>query len=138
MTPPPLSQSEFCSCPDAYHPFTNQDNNISFLLHICYTECVIMVILIIMILARLITHLEDEEWVWFMICSGILLIFSLIIGFHKHNIPSCKSQVLVQQSSRSNKRRNPNPGMTREELISRFKAEEQELIIRAMIQLLRE
>ena len=138
MTPPSLRQTDFCSCPDSCHQLTIQDNKISFVLHICYTEWMIMVILVIMILARLITNLEDEEWVWFMICSGILLIFSLIVGFHKHTIPSCKSQVLVQHSSRRDKGRNHHPGMTREEVISRFKSEEQELIIRAMIHLLTE
>jgi hypothetical protein len=138
MTPPSLSQTDFFSCPDSCHPLTIQDHNISFLLHICYIEWVIMIIVIIMILTRLITNLEDEEWVWFMICSGILLIFSLIIGSHKHTIPSYKSQVLVQHSSRSDKGRGRHPGMTREEVISRFKAEEQELIIRAMIHLLTE
>ena len=59
-----------------------------------------MGILTMMIMAKL-TYLEDKEFVWFMIYSGLLLIFSIpfLVGLHKHTDPSCNCQ--VRHSSRS-------------------------------------
>jgi hypothetical protein len=92
---------ELCSCPESCCPSKQEDTNLKFLLRVCYTEWVIMGIITIMIMAKL-TYLEDKEWVWFMMYSGMLLIFSIpfMVGLHKHTDPSCDCQ--VQHSSRSN------------------------------------
>ena len=93
----PTSSHHFCSC-----PLANNNKIINLLLGICYGEWVIMGILLILILAN-ITVMKDIELVWFVIYSGILLIFilPLIVGLHEHTTghtePSCSCD--VQESS---------------------------------------
>jgi len=50
-----------------------------------------MAILATTIIIRMVTYLEDEEWVWYKIFSGMLLIFSIPFTFcsHDHPAPTC-------------------------------------------------
>merc|ERR1719431_1158576 len=81
-----------CSCSEACCPSSKQsDKDIKNLLRVCYSEWVIMGILATMIMLKMETYLDDEEWVGYMIYSTMLFVFSLpfIVGFHSHTVPRC-------------------------------------------------
>jgi len=84
--------NEICSCPETCCPSSKEsDNDIKNLLRVCYSEWIIMGILAMMIMMKMETYLDDDEWVWYMICSTMLFVFSLpfTVGFHDHTTPRC-------------------------------------------------
>jgi len=84
--------NENCSCPETCCPSSKEsDNDIKNLLRVCYSEWIIMGILAMMIMMKMETYLDDDEWVWYMICSTMLFVFSLpfTVGFHDHTTPRC-------------------------------------------------
>jgi len=83
---------ENCSCSETCCPSSKKsDGDIKNLLRVCYTEWVIMAILATMIMMKMETYLDDEEWMWFIIYSTILFLFSLpfVVSFHRHSVPRC-------------------------------------------------
>ena len=98
---------ELCSCHESCYPSAKEETNHVFLLRVCYTEWVIMGILTIMIMAKL-TDLEDKEFVWFMIYSGLLLIFSipLLVGLPSTRIlpVSVKFNTHLEAATRKRKK----------------------------------
>merc|ERR1719431_9863 len=91
-----------CSCSEACCPSSKQsDKDIKNLLRVCYSEWVIMGILATMIMLKMETYLDDEEWVWYMIFSTMLFVFSLpfIVGFHSHTVPRCNCDEIEKESS---------------------------------------
>jgi len=80
------------SCSETCCPSSKQsDNDIKNLLRVCYTEWVVMGILATMIMLKMETYLDDEEWMWYTIYSTMLFVFSLpfVVGFHSHAVPRC-------------------------------------------------
>jgi len=87
--------NENCSCPETCCPSSKEsDNDIKNLLRVCYSEWIIMGILAMMIMMKMETYLDDDEWVWYMLCSTMLFVFSLpfTVGFHDHTAPRCNCQ----------------------------------------------
>merc|ERR1712142_984093 len=82
--------TEECVCPESCCP-SNPKDGIKYLLRICYTEWVIMAILATMIKIRMTTYLEEDDWMWYVIYSGILFIFGIpfVVGIHDHTDPTC-------------------------------------------------
>merc|ERR1739844_749535 len=97
---------EQCSCSETCCPSSKKsDDDIKNLLRVCYSEWVIMGILATMIMLKMETYLDDEEWVGYMIYSTMLFVFSLpfIVGFHSHTVPRCNCDEIEKESS------NPSP-----------------------------
>jgi len=83
---------ENCSCPETCCPSSKKsDDDIKNLLRVCYTEWIIMGVLSMMIMMKMETYLDDDEWMWYMIYSTMLFFFSLpfTVGFHDHITPRC-------------------------------------------------
>jgi len=84
--------NENCSCLETCCPSSKEsDNDIKNLLRVCFSEWIVMGILAMMIMMKMETYLNDDEWVWYMICSTMLFVFSLpfTVGFHDHTTPRC-------------------------------------------------
>jgi len=83
---------ENCSCSEKCCPSSKEsDGDIKNLLRVCYTEWVVMAILATMIMLKMETYLDEEEWMWYMIYSTMLFVSSLpfVVGFHRHTVPRC-------------------------------------------------
>ena len=83
---------ENCSCPETYCPsFKKGEDDIKNLLRVCYTEWVIMGILTTVIMMKMETYLNDNEWMSYMVYSTMLIVFGLpfLVGLHSHTAPKC-------------------------------------------------
>ena len=82
--------NEECACQESCCPSSPKDE-IKYLLRICYTEWVIMAILATMLDIRMTTYLDDDDWMWYVIYSGIIFIFGIpfVVGIHDHTDPTC-------------------------------------------------
>ena len=98
-------EPENCFCPESCCP-SSSSAEIKYLLRVCYIEWGIMGILSMLIMAKM-TDLEDDEWVWYKIFTGMLIIFSIpfTVGFHEHTDPSCDCQVQQEEKSPQKKTR---------------------------------